>query len=128
MVALSRRKSRFQWSVCRPSFQARTSDVARACIRLSLSFILILTYLPTTFTYHRRRMAGGPFPERMNAHKNKFVEEWNGRREITELKFKVTPQNAPIVFISCVAIPFFFYAQSKAEFQSRGDRRYKELC
>jgi len=73
-------------------------------------------------------MAGGSFPERMNVHKNKFVEEWNGRREITELAFQVTPQKAPMVFFACVLVPYFFYAQSKAEFQSRGDRHYKELC
>jgi hypothetical protein len=73
-------------------------------------------------------MAGGSFPESMNVHKNKFVEEWNGRREITELAFKVTPQNAPSVLFTCVLVPYFFYAQSKAEFQSRGDRHYKESC
>ena len=73
-------------------------------------------------------MAGGPFPDSCNVHKNKFVEEWNGRREITEMKFKVDPKNLPMVIFSCIIVPYFFYAQSRAEFLSRGDRRYKDIC
>jgi hypothetical protein len=73
-------------------------------------------------------MAGGPFPESLNVHKNKFVEEWNGRREITEMAFSLDQKKVPMVILTCVLVPYFFYAQSKAEFQSRGDRRYKETC
>lgn len=80
------------------------------------------------FLRYRRRMAGGPFPESCNVHKNKFVEEWNGRREITEMEFKLDAKKVPMVILTCVLIPYFFYAQSRAELLSRGDRRYKDIC
>lgn len=60
--------------------------------------------------------------------KNKFVEEWNGRREITEKAFEVDQAKIPSILVCLVLIPGGIYYWTKAEFASKGDRRYKELC
>ncbi|KAL3783966.1 hypothetical protein HJC23_013346 [Cyclotella cryptica] len=36
----------------------------------------------------RRSMGDGPYTDAMHVKKNKYVEEWNGRREITEQTFE----------------------------------------
>jgi len=71
-------------------------------------------------------MAGG-FPANMAVQKNKFVEEWNGKREITERTFEVTFETAPILVFYLMVVPYGIYTWSRSEFLSRGDRRYKEL-
>jgi hypothetical protein len=43
----------------------------------------------------------------MGAHKNKFVEEWNGRREITEKTFELSGKNVPILIMTCIGFPCF---------------------
>lgn len=71
-------------------------------------------------------MAGG-FPANMAVKKNKFVEEWNGQREITEKKFEVNFDSAPVLVFYLMVVPYGIYTWSRSEFLSRGDRRYKEL-
>ena len=72
-------------------------------------------------------MGGGPFPSSMGVHKNKFVEEWNGKREITEKTWEVGQANLPALFLMCFVIPYGVYAWTRAEFESKGDSRYKEM-
>eukprot|EP00547_Thalassionema_nitzschioides_P000869 CAMPEP_0194201128 /NCGR_PEP_ID=MMETSP0156-20130528/1483_1 /TAXON_ID=33649 /ORGANISM="Thalassionema nitzschioides, Strain L26-B" /LENGTH=91 /DNA_ID=CAMNT_0038926243 /DNA_START=38 /DNA_END=313 /DNA_ORIENTATION=- len=75
----------------------------------------------------QRRMAGG-FPPSMRAKKNKFIEEWNGLRETTELKFDVDQGMLPAIITMIVLIPAGVYVWTKAEFASKGDRRYAKTC
>ena len=70
-------------------------------------------------------MAGGIYPYSMNVRKNKFVEEWNGRREITEKAFFVDGKKvAPLLFF-CTAVPYFFYYTTGKELRTTGGRRFK---
>jgi hypothetical protein len=73
-------------------------------------------------------MAGGPYPARLGVHKNKFVEEWNGRREITEQSFRVTGKTLPSILFLAVAFPYAVYAVCRDELTKTGDRRYKDMC
>ena len=74
----------------------------------------------------RRGMAGGPIPARYKVTKNKFVEEWNGRREITEKSWECDQKMAAQLFLYCVVVPYGFYSLTRGELQSKGDRRYKD--
>mmetsp|Transcript_5498 Transcript_5498/g.13074 ORF Transcript_5498/g.13074 Transcript_5498/m.13074 type:complete len:102 (+) Transcript_5498:123-428(+) len=74
----------------------------------------------------RRGMAGGPIPARYKVTKNKFVEEWNGRREITEKIWECDQKMAAQLFLYVVVVPYGFYSLTRGEFQSKGDRRYKD--
>mmetsp|Transcript_7560 Transcript_7560/g.10841 ORF Transcript_7560/g.10841 Transcript_7560/m.10841 type:complete len:95 (+) Transcript_7560:103-387(+) len=76
----------------------------------------------------KRSMGGGPYPYALNVRKNKFVEEWNGRREITEKSFDADGSTIPWILTLCVAIPYAFYAVSKDELSKTGGRRYKKMC
>lgn len=71
-------------------------------------------------------MAGGPIPARYKVKKNKYVEEWNGRREITEKSFEVDARMAANLLLYVVALPYGAYTLTRAEFHSKGDRRYKD--
>jgi hypothetical protein len=71
-------------------------------------------------------MAGGFKPD-MAVKKNYVVEEWNGKREITERSFKITTDTIPTLVVYCMLVPYGIYTWSRSEFLSRGDRRYKEL-
>jgi hypothetical protein len=71
-------------------------------------------------------MAGGPIPARYKVKKNKFVEEWNGRREITEKSFEVDAKMAANLLLYVVALPYGAYTLTRSEFHSKGDRRYKD--
>ena len=71
-------------------------------------------------------MAGG-FPANMAVKKNPVVEEWNGKREITEKSFEVTFNSLPTLMIYVLVVPLGIYTWTRSEFQSRGDRRYKDL-
>jgi len=75
-------------------------------------------------------MGHGPFTDAMHVKKNKFVEEWNGRREITEQAFEVNLSNLPAILFCCVLFPYGIYASSRAELMRKGDPRYKRsgLC
>eukprot|EP00545_Synedropsis_sp_CCMP1620_P006460 CAMPEP_0119013820 /NCGR_PEP_ID=MMETSP1176-20130426/9050_1 /TAXON_ID=265551 /ORGANISM="Synedropsis recta cf, Strain CCMP1620" /LENGTH=72 /DNA_ID=CAMNT_0006966939 /DNA_START=135 /DNA_END=353 /DNA_ORIENTATION=+ len=72
-------------------------------------------------------MAGG-YPSNLKVKKNKFVEEWNGRREITEKAFTMDVGKVPTIFITLVVIPAGIYYWVRGEFQARGDRRYKNMA
>lgn len=71
-------------------------------------------------------MAGGPIPANYKVKKNKFVEEWNGRREVTERTFEAKPEIVLPLLLYVVALPYGVYALTRGEFQSKGDRRYKD--
>ena len=75
---------------------------------------------------HRRRMAGGPIPASYKVKKNKFIEEWNGRREITEKSFTPRPAKMLSLFFYVFVLPYGVYTWTRSEFQSKGDRRYKD--
>ena len=70
-------------------------------------------------------MAG--FPARYAVKKNKFVEEWNGKREITEKSFQLDFNKVPTLVMYLMIVPFGIYSWSRAELKSRGDRRYKDM-
>jgi hypothetical protein len=63
----------------------------------------------------------------MAVKKNKFMEEWNGKREITEKTFTVDFDGAPILVLYLMIIPYGIYTWTRSEFLSGGDRRYKEI-
>jgi hypothetical protein len=71
-------------------------------------------------------MAGG-FPPSMGVKKNKFIEEWNGKREITERSFKIDYADVPTFLIMIVIIPYSIYSFSRRELVNNGNPRYKDL-
>ena len=74
----------------------------------------------------RRSMAGG-FPSKLKVKKNKHVEEWNGKREILEKSFEMDWAKLPTVLFYLGVVPFGIYTLVRVEFQTQGDRRYKEM-
>mmetsp|Transcript_23076 Transcript_23076/g.26330 ORF Transcript_23076/g.26330 Transcript_23076/m.26330 type:complete len:97 (+) Transcript_23076:190-480(+) len=85
------------------------------------------TFFRTTVAKTQSRRAGG-FPPSMNAKKNKFCEEWNGRREITEHRFEVDQKKVPPIFMLCIVIPFGVYFWVRGEMISKDERQYREIC
>jgi hypothetical protein len=73
-------------------------------------------------------MAGGPFPSNLGVKKNKYIEEWNGRREITEKAFNANGKTIPWIIFLGVVFPYSVYAITKDELQKTGGRRYKDMC
>jgi len=57
----------------------------------------------------------------MDVKKNKFVEEWNGRREITEKAFEYTPKATVTLLLTMVAFPAFVYGLCKSELETSGN-------
>lgn len=84
--------------------------------------------LPFSFYFItlRRGMAGA-YPADMACKKNKYIEEWNGQREITEKSFSVGFADVPTLFIFGILIPYGMYTWSRSEFLSGTDRRYKDI-
>jgi hypothetical protein len=76
--------------------------------------------------FSRRTMAGG-FPSKLKVKKNKFVEEWNGKREITEKTFTLDQEKLPAVLVTLVLIPWGIYTLVRAEMATTGDRHYKRV-
>lgn len=76
---------------------------------------------------NRRGMAGGPYPANLGVKKNKFIEEWNGRREITEKSFRASGKTIPWIFGLTVIFPFGVYAITKDELEKTGGRRYADM-
>lgn len=70
-------------------------------------------------------MGDGPFCESMHVKKNKYVEEWNGRREITEKAFEVNPDTLPAIILCCLVFPFGVYSLTRRELIIKGDPRFK---
>ena len=73
-------------------------------------------------------MGGGAFPYNLGVKKNKFVEEWNGRREITEKAFEANGRTVAWIISLCVVAPYALYAISRDELQKAHPRRYKDIC
>jgi hypothetical protein len=71
----------------------------------------------------RRQMAGG-FDHNMGVHKNKYIEEWTGRREITEQAFSVNSSNIISIILFTVVFPVGVYIGTKEELRYKGGRRY----
>jgi hypothetical protein len=92
--------------------------------RSYLGFALTICFHPF---FVRRQMAGGPIPHSYKVKKNKFVEEWNGRREITEKSFTARPEKVLALFFYVLVLPYGVYTLTRSEFHSKGDRRYKNL-
>merc|ERR1719210_2849151 len=93
---------------------------------ISLAVILCILVPLLLFYLNRRGMAGGPFPQNLNVKKNKFVEEWNGRREITEKSWEANFENVTGVLFYCLLVPYGIYYLAKYEFKQVGSRRYKD--
>ena len=71
-------------------------------------------------------MGGGAgFTDAMHVKKNKYVEEWNGRREITEQAFEVNPSTLGPIIFCCVIFPAAIYNFTRRELIIKGDPRYK---
>uniref|UniRef100_A0A7S1UQC5 Uncharacterized protein n=1 Tax=Grammatophora oceanica TaxID=210454 RepID=A0A7S1UQC5_9STRA len=67
------------------------------------------------------------YPANMKAQPNKWVDEWNGLKEITEYTFEVTQGNVGHLLLWAVAFPVWTYWYTRDEFCRYGDRRFKEL-
>mmetsp|Transcript_22771 Transcript_22771/g.33444 ORF Transcript_22771/g.33444 Transcript_22771/m.33444 type:complete len:97 (+) Transcript_22771:129-419(+) len=81
-----------------------------------------------TMQIQKRKMGGGGFDHKFFVKKNKFVEEWNGRREITEKAFDMTSDKVPTVLLTLIVFPFAIYSATRTELINSGDRRYKDVC
>lgn len=75
----------------------------------------------------RRKMGGGPYPYNLGVKKNKFIEEWNGRREITEKSFNASGKTVPWIITLCIVLPYGVYSVVRDELTKTGGRRYKEM-
>jgi hypothetical protein len=67
------------------------------------------------------------YPGDMAVHKNKYIEEWNGAREVTEEKFQFTWENAPTVFLSGFGFPFLVYWVTRSDLKQNGDYHFDDL-
>lgn len=63
----------------------------------------------------------------MAVKKNKFMEEWNGRREITTQSFEMNFKDVPKFLIWCVLFPYSIYTGTRTEFIHSGERRYSDV-
>ena len=54
--------------------------------------------------------------------KNKYVEEWNGRREITEKAFQATGGNVANIVICAAIIPLGVYWLGRSELENQGEQ------
>ena len=72
-------------------------------------------------------MDGGPFPHNLGVKKNKFIEEWNGRREITEKSFNASGKTVPWFIFLGVAFPYGVYSTTKSELRKTGGWRYDDM-
>jgi hypothetical protein len=106
-------------------FRSLLASVRRSADPVSLNSIPPPFLSPRVSNY-RRQMAGGPIPPNFKVKKNKFVEEWNGRREITEKTFEAKPEIVLSILLYVVALPYGVYTLTRSEFQNKGDRRYKD--
>lgn len=63
----------------------------------------------------------------MAVQKNKYLEEWNGKREITEKTFSIEFGDVPTFIMTLIVIPYGIYTWTRSEFKNRGDRRYADV-
>ena len=59
--------------------------------------------------------------------KNKYIEEWNGRREITNETWSLKPSNVHNFILWGVGVPAGIYWWSRSEALNKGDRRYADV-
>lgn len=69
----------------------------------------------------------GAYPADMAVKKNIFLEEWNGKREITNLTFHVSSNEVPTLMLYLMVVPFGIYKWCRSEFVNGTDRRYKDI-
>lgn len=63
----------------------------------------------------------------MEAHKNKFIEEWGAARENLEYNFRWTRRNLVLAGIFGVAVPILVYRGIVKEFVILSHSHYKSL-
>jgi len=76
----------------------------------------------------QRSFGSGPFSHKMGAKPNKFAEEWNGRREITELSFNLSRKNVPTLILTCVILPYGVYKATSYELHETGGPKFQDTC
>lgn len=59
--------------------------------------------------------------------KNKFIEEWNGRREITEKTWRAKWSNLHMFALWGIGTPGAIYFWTRSEAMNKGDRRYADV-
>jgi hypothetical protein len=75
----------------------------------------------------RRTFAKKGFPADFAVKKNIFIEEWNGKREITNLTFKFRAEDIPTFLFLIILFPYGLYTVARMDLHNGGDRRFKEL-
>jgi len=63
----------------------------------------------------------------MAVKKNKYLEEWNGQREITEKTFGLEFSDVPAFLLTIIIFPYAIYTWTRSELKNKGDRRYAEV-
>lgn len=71
-------------------------------------------------------MAGG-FPPSMAVKKNIHMEEWNGKREMTEQTFEIGYADVPMLIFYGILVPYGVYTATRTEFLSGDDTRYHDI-
>ena len=91
---------------------------------------MLLAYFPShlyiLLLVTRRGMAGGQYAETA-VKKNKYIEEWNGRREITTESFELNFKDVPRFLMCLVIFPFGVYTAVRTEMKQTGDRRFRDI-
>ena len=72
-------------------------------------------------------MADGEYAA-LACKKNKYMEEWNGRREITTESFEMNFKDVSKFIVWIVLFPYGIYTAVRTEFILSGARRYKDVC
>ena len=72
-------------------------------------------------------MAGG-FPPNWRVKKNMFMEEWNGKREVSDKIFEFDSNAVPTFVFGLIVFPVGLYYMARWEFQKRDPRRFKDVC
>mmetsp|Transcript_28481 Transcript_28481/g.59457 ORF Transcript_28481/g.59457 Transcript_28481/m.59457 type:complete len:91 (+) Transcript_28481:162-434(+) len=80
------------------------------------------THAAVHFYFASRRHMGG-FPSSMKIKKNMVLEEWNGKREMTEKTWELNFSDLPMAFITMFLFPFGVYASTRAELKTRFPRK-----
>ncbi|GMI04376.1 hypothetical protein TrRE_jg13259 [Triparma retinervis] len=83
----------------------------------------IASRVPSRVVGMQKRNMGG----KMGVKKNFHVEEWNGKREITEKTFEFGPNNVPWLIGTCVAFPLFVYYWTRSEMEERREFKGRVL-
>lgn len=124
----TKEKRKTSSSVCPPTEDGAsgTPMIFIPVVSLLSSFVALLLIRSLFILSYYSRNAGG-FPARMAVQKNKFVEEWNGQREITEKTFKIDFADVPTFVMTILVFPYTVYTWTRSEFKNKGDRRYQNI-